>query len=231
MYLTRFRINAARRGARHLLASPQRLHAAVMAGFVDPSDHEVPEARILWRLDQDRPQAPTLYLMSPQEPDLTHLVEQAGWPTTESWQTKPYGRLLDSLAAGQRWAFRLTANPSKAVRPDGDSATAADGKRPRSKRYGQVTVAQQTDWLTSRAERCGFTITQTAAGDLNLVIRQRQLNRFDRRPGDKPVTIQMVGYDGVLEVADPQVLRRTMIGGLGRAKAYGCGLLTLAPAG
>lgn len=33
MHLTRFRINTARQGSRHLLASPQRLHAAVMSSF------------------------------------------------------------------------------------------------------------------------------------------------------------------------------------------------------
>ena len=35
MFLTKMPINPRRRGARNLLASPQALHAAVMAGFPD----------------------------------------------------------------------------------------------------------------------------------------------------------------------------------------------------
>jgi len=42
------------------------------------------------------------------------------------------------------------------------------------------------------------------------------------------VTLVTVTYDGLLEVTDPDALRRTLTRGLGRAKAYGCGLLTLA---
>jgi CRISPR system Cascade subunit CasE len=37
-----------------------------------------------------------------------------------------------------------------------------------------------------------------------------------------------VTFDGRLEVTDPDALRRTLTQGI-RAKAYGCGLITLAP--
>jgi CRISPR system Cascade subunit CasE len=44
------------------------------------------------------------------------------------------------------------------------------------------------------------------------------------------VTVTRVTYDGRLRVVDPDALRRTLTAGLGKAKAYGCGLMTLAPA-
>ncbi len=52
MYLTRFRLNTARSGARKLLASPQAMHAAVMSSFPTllPSDTDGP--RVLWRIDR-----------------------------------------------------------------------------------------------------------------------------------------------------------------------------------
>src|SRR6266542_152290 len=103
MHLTRFRINTIRRGARKLLGSPQAMHAAVLSGF----------AR---RVDQHLDRQVTLYILSPGQPDLTHLVEQAGWPTTETWLTRPYQPFLDTLQAGQQWAFRLTANPTRSGR-------------------------------------------------------------------------------------------------------------------
>ena len=42
------------------------------------------------------------------------------------------------------------------------------------------------------------------------------------------VTIQMATFQGVLEVRDPARLRACLVGGMGRSKAYGCGLMTLA---
>jgi len=44
------------------------------------------------------------------------------------------------------------------------------------------------------------------------------------------VRLTSVTYDGRLRVTDPDALRRTLTGGLGKAKAYGCGLMTLASA-
>jgi CRISPR system Cascade subunit CasE len=219
MYLTRFRINSARRGARHLLSSPQVMHAAVLAGFPGPSDRATPHARTLWRVDHGSHAQITLYIVSPTAPDLTHLVEQAGWPTTETWQSRAYDSLLDSLKPGQEWAFRLTANPVRSGR-----SKPADT---RTRRFGHVTVAQQQDWLLSRAKLAGFTIPVGELGEPDVIVHNRMTHTFRRQNGK--VTIQSATYDGRLEVADPDALRRTLTLGLGHAKAYGCGLLTLAP--
>lgn len=223
MFLSRFRINTARREARKLLASPQAMHAAVLAGFPCPEDHTRDDARTLWRIDQGRDQQVLLYVVSPTAPDLTHLVEQAGWPTiARTWETRPYARLLDSLDKGQRWAFRLTANPTRNGRRKEDDPT--------TQRYGHVTPVQQVEWLTKRAERNGFNVVRQADGELNLVTHNRQIHRFTRKHGEKPVTVITATYDGVLEVEDPALFRNVLTRGIGHARAYGCGLLTLAPA-
>ncbi|WFE20500.1 type I-E CRISPR-associated protein Cas6/Cse3/CasE [Solwaraspora sp. WMMD937] len=222
MYLTRFRFNKARRDSRRLLGSPQVMHAAVMSGFADDADHTRDGRRTLWRLDTTGNQ-PVLYIVSPGRPDLTHLVEQAGWPTIgERWQTRPYGGFLDQLATGQQWAFRLTANPVRDGRPKDPTAD--------TKRYGHVTVEQQTQWLVKRAEPNGFEILRGTDDDLNLILHNQTTQSFGRRGGDRPVVIRTVTYDGVLAVRDPQALRRVLTAGIGHAKAYGCGLMTLAPA-
>src|SRR4051794_5740870 len=103
MHLTRFEINPARRQARAMLASPQRMHAAVLAAFPESRDESIP-GRILWRLDEGHHDV-VLYLVSPDKPDLTHLVETIGRPTY-GWQTRDYDPFLDRLTAGERWAFR-----------------------------------------------------------------------------------------------------------------------------
>lgn len=216
MYLTRFRINPARRAARKLLSSPHAMHAAVLSSFALPTSANGGR-RTLWRLDgagYDQ----TLYIVSPAEPDLTHLVEQVGWPTTETWQTRDYTDFLNCLKAGQQWAFRLTANPVRNGRLP---------HHPDTRRVGHVTVEQQREWLLARTARAGFCVpTVVDSGDPDVIVHRRQTYSFLR--DGRRVTLRVATYDGRLEVTDPDALRTTLTSGLGHAKAYGCGLLTLA---
>ncbi|WP_221354703.1 type I-E CRISPR-associated protein Cas6/Cse3/CasE [Streptomyces beigongshangae] len=255
MFLTRFRVNTARPGARRLLSSPQAMHAAVMSSFPTllPTDTPAPDApRVLWRLDRTARAEVMLYLVSPHQPDLTHLVEQAGWPAAAAsdpaspgWHSRPYTPFLDRLAAGDQWAFRLTANPVHHIRRKDDEPT---------KRTAHITPVHQMSWLLKRQERCGFRITQKPDnqrllpdgtthhghahhGDrYHLTVNDKRALAFDKtRPPTggrpkQPISLVTVTFDGQLEVTDPQLMRRTLTQGIGKAKAYGCGLLTLAPA-
>ena len=218
MYLTRFEMNTARRGARDLFASPQRLHAAVLAAFPNSEREPTDAGRILWRLDQ-RGHQTLLYVVSPHQPDLTHLVEAAGWPATQGWDTRSYLPLLDRLSVGGQWAFRLAANPVRS-RPK----TADTG---RSQRFGHVTVAQQTSWLLDRAGRNGFIIPETEGKEPDVAVHGRRTWKFPR--DGRTVTLATALFEGRLETTDPNTLRRALTHGIGPAKGYGCGLLTLAP--
>lgn len=218
MHLTRFEINPARRAARDLLASPQKLHAAVLASFPTLAATTSQEGRVLWRLDQRDHQA-LLYIVSPHKPDLTHLVENVGWPTTQGWYTRDYTPLLDRLKPGDQWMFRLKANPVSNRRKTDDAK--------RSQRFGHVTVAQQTDWLLARAERHGFMIPRGDHKEPDVAVRGREHLKFQRQ--GRTVTLATAVFEGRLEITDPDVLRQSLIHGIGPAKGYGCGLLTIAP--
>ncbi|SNR83717.1 CRISPR-associated protein, Cse3 family [Haloechinothrix alba] len=222
MFLTKMPLNPRRRGARKLLSSPQAMHAAVLAGFADARPTE--EGRVLWRLDTYNQHRIVLYVASPDKPDFSHVAEQAGWPTTEAWDVRALDGLLDSLRNGQRWQFRLTANPVRSARRDGWRET---------KPLAHVTVAQQQQWLLDRTDRLGFRITDTEHrapegedGPPDLAVVDRETHRFQRN-GHR-VTVSTATFQGQLEVTDPEALRTTLTFGVGRAKAYGCGLLTLA---
>ncbi|WP_432828559.1 type I-E CRISPR-associated protein Cas6/Cse3/CasE [Dactylosporangium sp. CA-092794] len=223
MFLTRFTIDTARRGARKLLASPQAMHAAVRAAFAVPEDHDRPGARTLWRLDTATNGTVQLYIVSPGRPDLTHLVHQAGnhsQTTAEAWTTRDYDGLLASLRPGQRWAFRLTANPSHSGRKNADAKD--------TQRFGHLRPADQTKWLTDRSARYGFSVAVQQDGEPNLMLRHRQTLIFSR--GMHSVTLTTATYDGVLDVTDADAFRQALVQGIGHAKAYGCGLLTIAAA-
>lgn len=221
MYLSHVPLNTARRSAVALLGSPQRIHAAVLTAFPGETD-QMPaglefspakgEGRVLWRIDRSGPKA-NLFVVSPERPDFTSLIEQAGWPCAENpARTADYGRFLDRLEPGQSWAFRLTANPV---------TTTLDQARNKKVRVPHVTVAQQTKWFSDRAEQNGITIKDVLIDDRR---------RLEFRRGDKTVTLASVSYRGTLDVVDSTLLRAMLVNGIGKGKGYGLGLMTLANA-
>lgn len=217
-YFSRVLLNPTRSGTRRLLSSAQAVHAVVMGSFV-PAGGGAADGRVLWRLDRSGRDRLELYVVSPTPPDFTGLIEQAGWPATQTWDSTSYDGFLSRLEDGQTWRFRLTANPVR-------SKAAGEGARGRVSPH--VTVAQQEEWLLQRASGWGFTVPLTD-GSAALVVRERETARFGRSNGAArhTVSVTRARYDGVLQVTDPNLLRKALVHGCGRAKAYGCGLMTL----
>lgn len=211
MELTRVLLNPQRRGCKKLLGSPEAMHAAMLASFpptVDPG-------RVLWRLDGAYSLRPTLYMVSAVVPDCAHLEEQAGWPTQTTTSTRKYDALLERLDEGQQWGFRLTANPTHRVKlPNG-----------RSQVMGHITAEQQLRWLMAREEQLGLAL-RTEDGSPTVRIIERGVRKFRRGPST--VTLAVATFDGIARVTDSSALRVALTQGIGRGKAYGCGLLTLA---
>ena len=230
MYISRMALNGARRSAMEVIASPNKMHAAVEAAFpplapsASASGDE--DGRILWRIDPvpGEGRVAWLYVVSPRRPDFTHLCEQVGWPVEGGWECKDYSGLFVKLSKGQIWHFRLKANPVRKVLKDrgrsvNDSVVGS--------LQGHVTAQQQMGWLLKRAEHHGFKIHNDAAGFPQLAVSQRDKVTFGHS-GSK-VTLTTAVFDGLLEVTDEVALWHALCFGIGRAKAFGCGLMTIAP--
>lgn len=216
MYLTRMYLNPRRRQTLRMLANPQVMHAAVESSF--PPVAEV--SRNLWRIDKDQAQT-KLLILSQQVPSLEHMQEQAGWETERTWESRDYGPLLARIKKGQRYRFRLTANPTHVV-------TGPDGTK---KRLAHVSVKHQMEWLLKRSESMGVIFPSVMEDALHVPgapdVMDRRTYQFKR--ADSRVTISKVTFEGQLEVNNAVLLEEAMVNGVGRGKAYGCGLLTLAP--
>lgn len=217
---TRFQINPRRRAAIRLLASPQRMHAAVLSAYPPDVTSTVTTVRVLWRLDSPSRHEHNLFIVGPGRPSMETLQEEYGWSPQPSWRTTAYDPFLDRLASGQEWAFRLTANPTRSI---------AGKHGSRGSLSAHVTAEQQLSWLLDRAGKHGFEVL--GIGDEPQVrVTRRERDSFPKGEGrgGRRVTLTRVQYDGVLTVSNPDVLRTTLTRGIGRAKAYGCGLMTLA---
>ena len=203
MFLSRVKIDTSKRSTIKFLSSLQIMHATVENCFSDDG------RRKLWRLDYFE-NSYYMLILSESKPDLTEIKKQYG--VQEQEDPKDYKRVLEMLQNKQVWRFRLRANPVRSVK-NGNSESS------RGKIYPHITVEQQKKWLTDRCEKLGFSIK-------NFDIVQREMKKFKRQ--NKHVTISMVTYEGILEIENIEIFRETIMKGIGRAKAYGCGLLTLA---
>lgn len=214
---TKILLNPARRKGRQYLSNPHMLHAAVMSSF--PPDVSSGNERILWRLDE-RGHEHVLYMVGPEKPTAVHIVEEAGWEVRPQ-QSADYDRLLSQLVKGQKWAFELVANPTHSVKVAGNE---------RGKVVAHVGARQQLIWLHKKAESMGVSFG-TLEESTAQVVGQKDLDFYRTRPnGERGQRVHLVTarFAGELEVVDVEKLRTTLIGGVGRAKGYGCGLLTLA---
>ena len=210
MFLSRIELDSRKAETRRALSSPQVLHAAVEGCF----EKEQP-GRKLWRLDKLGGRL-YLLLLSPNKPDFTSFAAQF-CALNIVGESKDYAVMLARLNEGQRLGFRLRANPVHSVR----SKDGSHGKR--GKIYAHVTVEQQRGWLVKRAESCGFIVRED---DFDVVERGQM--RFRRKSGEKSVEIGYAIFEGILEITNVEQFTEALIQGIGRAKAYGCGLMTVA---
>jgi len=209
MFLSRIELNPKRFETRKAFASPQIFHAAVEGCF----DEQREKTRKLWRIDKLDGRL-YLLVLSPEIPDFTRFSAQFCSEETMG-ETKSYARHLTRIQEGQRLRFRLRANPVH-------SAPDKKDKSGRGKVFAHVTIEQKLEWLRKKAPACGFMLTE---GGVEIVETGRM--RFWRTAKKRAVEIDYAVFEGELEVTDPERFTEALIRGIGRAKAYGCGLMTV----
>lgn len=212
MYLSRIALNAKRRETMQALAMPPLMHGAVEQSF------KRERHRNLWRVDWMRGNC-FLLVLSNGHPDFTHLAGQFGYTDyDQGWETKNYKPLLTKVKEGETWQFRLRANPTQSSFKEKDEGTG------RGKVHAHVTQEQQRQWLMKRSESCGFKLNEETFD-----VTHTQWEKFPKsRKGTREVIIRTATFEGLLTITDLNQFTMTLTTGIGRAKAYGCGLLTIA---
>ncbi len=205
MYMSRVRLDTRSRETQRALAEPQRMHGALEAAY------DGARQRNLWRIDRFDSFC-DLLIVSPTILRLEGLADQFAGGDREVCATKLYTPFLDRLAVGQLWQFRLCANP----------VVAKKNGPGRGEIVPLIHEADQLAWLLDRAPGHGFSVVSET-----LVVEDDHLLQFKKGSSGHTVSIRQVTYSGLLTVIDPDALREALCTGIGREKAYGCGLLTL----
>jgi CRISPR system Cascade subunit CasE len=138
---------------------------------------------------------------------LVQSVEKPKWPKAYEAQVKLEFR-HNLLNVGERYRFRLGLNSVAQSNRDG-----------RCRRY-PVPAAE---WLAAREERLGATF------EVRQVRVQKHHDHVRREHYTRSFPVEVSVIDGYLTVTHSQRLADAMVNGIGREKAYGCGLLSLLP--
>lgn len=215
MYLSRVQLDVRKQETMRALASPQVIHGAVEAALGSVSALAGERKRQLWRIDRVADKC-YLLLLSPEVPNLFLLANQFGLTVGASDATKSYKPLLDKIRPNQRWHFRLLANPVRSTLKD------SEDRMRRGKIHAHVTSAQQKEWLLSRAQTGGFALAED-----EFEVVHTEWKKFRKSAGAHEVVLRTATYEGILSVSDAERFTDVLTSGIGRAKAYGCGLLTI----
>jgi CRISPR system Cascade subunit CasE len=172
----------------------------------------------LTRLD-DKPGGAQLLIVSPVQPARPDWLGDG-----DAWESKP---IPPAYFQARRYRFQLRANPTCKPVKDRDGNYIADAKK--RKRRAITGEADLTAWLRRKGEAGGFRLIETAS-----VQTWSELQRFEKTlpEGSRQNGVHAaVDFSGVLEITDPALfLSTTFAKGVGSAKAFGFGLLVLAPA-
>lgn len=204
MYMTRLHLDPYVRKVILGLENPNLFHGAIEKARPGK------RTRILWRIDKVNGQY-YLLILSEQPLETRQLEDQFGM-AEEQAQVKKYDEIFRYVTPKSRWRFRLCANPVKWLPSDGRGQVAA-----------HVSPKWQMSWLKEQAAKRGFAIDESATQ----VTGSRWVS-FRKKDGQH-ISLKQVSFEGILTVEDSENFCNALRAGVGRGKAYGMGMLTIAP--
>lgn len=148
------------------------------------------------------------------EPDWDYAFHNASYFLAAPPEVKPF---KPRFTKDQCLRFRLMANPTRRLcKHSQDAKEESIGKRV------PVPTNQLIGWLDRRSESAGFIINQDAT-----IFQPGYVYMNKNGKGQR---LRSVLFEGLLRVTDPDSFRQILVRGIGSGKAFGFGLLSVAPA-
>lgn len=226
MYLSKVSFYIRNRKSFHVLQSPYHLHAALLKAF--PLYKKTNESSgILFRRERnlDKDSWITVLVQSLMRPDWELLKNDMG-NAFQYDQPKEISNL--QFRDGQQLRFRLRANPIKTIRDE-------NGRKNRKGEIKRCRVPllkenQQIAWLKKKEKEIRPGISGGFQINSCRVIDEGDW-KHRRKDESDPIRIHTVLFEGVLTVKEATFfLEEAVKKGIGPAKSFGCGLLSLAKA-
>jgi len=207
LYLSRLKLNTRNQETRRDMTQPYELHRTLENAFHNPSHSD---ERVLFRLDyQPREKGWQVLIQSRYAPNWSFFQQEdrRGYLQAEPQVIAFEPRFFKD----KTYHFRLLANPTfKTTNDKGHKV-----------RFSLPTREKQFDWLSCKMTAAGVSL-------LDVGVVQEGMRR-SRKEDEGQQTHFAVLFEGLLQVADPDKLRLAVESGIGSAKGFGFGLLSLAP--
>ena len=201
--------------------TPRRGHHLIWSLFADRADRR---RDFLWTANG----SDAFVTLSARRPDDRHRLFHVD-------SSEPFEPLL---AAGDRIAFRLHANPVVNQRRDRrprrickhDIITNVLRQHPAAERHRRFDEAVRTrgfSWLAAQGAAKGFTVDP---GEVRIhSYRRHEIARPNRRAQRRSSNPRYatLDFEGVLTVTDRTKLLRAIVTGFGSSRTWGCGLMLL----
>jgi CRISPR system Cascade subunit CasE len=207
MYLSLLEIDSHSPIARTWLANPYRVHQRLLMGVP-----ETERGRVLFRIEDEW--APPRILVQAEtqaqwDVAFADLLVLASAPRQKAAQV--------SVAVDDVLRFRLHANPTKRL------SAKSPGSKVDGPRVGLFKEEEQRGWLKRKADGAGFELLGVDVRPCSTIVSRKNSAKDSARQSHLAVR-----FDGRLRVTDADALDQAIRWGIGSAKAYGFGLLSLA---
>lgn len=220
MYLSRLLLSHRSHRVLREIEQPHEMHRTLMSAFGQA--RQANEARkafeVLFRVDANSHERKVVvYVQSAVEPDWQAIQSMNGYlrqvpDGTPNPATREIDSLIQSVAVGRAYSFRLRANPTKRRSDNG-------------KRVGLYKEDEQVEWLHRKAKDGGFRVMRLTVAPEG-VLQGRKHDGGERHA----LRHHSVRFDGLLVVTGEEEFKSTIVMGIGSGKAYGFGLLSLGAA-
>lgn len=202
MYLSKLLIESKK------ATNPYQIHQRLWELF--PGQAEA-KRDFLFRVEGQQPNVGCELLMqSTQSPQMTSVVQVLGQKHFEP-----------AFYVGQRLRFRLRANPIKTIKDPNKGEVERNGKTySKTVRVPLIKEDEQQMWLARKF--------QGIASLESLVVQQERPLYFRKIKEKRSGKIQPVLFDGTLIISVVDPFHDLLVNGVGPAKSFGCGLLSLA---
>ncbi len=235
VYLSRILLDVRQRNVHTVIGNCHELHAFVLRGFpqvvapIQPREH----FGVLFRLEtlSNADHTVRLIVQSRQQPDWSW-IKPTWLAATPDQRGNPAVRLIDAeyaaITAGSILFFRLRANPTKRI----STNNAQEIEQWHKKRVDLRSDDDRIAWLERQGKQHGFDVRtvpdQPAVRDVR-IIPQTRVQGWQK--ASHALTFGAVVFEGTLHVTDQECFQHALQQGIGKGKAYGFGLLSVAVLG
>lgn len=198
------------------------------------------DSGFLFRIDPWPGGRTVILVQSAVRPDWDYAFHNADYLLAASPEVKPFD---PCFTRGQSLRFRLATNPTRRLSrhsleheqpieekwigkriPVPSAAEIKAWQRDNPNKDARLFICYRLfDWLACKAEGLGFSIEKDST-----TAQTGYIYMSKTREGDGH-RLRSVRYEGILKVIDADNFRNTLIRGIGSGKAFGFGLLSVAP--